>query len=74
MRRHAWVLAVGMSSGMMAFATPLNAEPTTAPAIPDTPAGRALRAWLDAFDSGERAPIEDFHARWRSGGRRAGSS
>lgn len=29
-------------------------------AIPDTPAGRAFRAWLDAFDSGDRAKVEAY--------------
>jgi hypothetical protein len=33
----------------------------SAPAIPDTPAGRALGAWLDAFNSGERARKEAFN-------------
>lgn len=28
--------------------------------IPDTPAGRTLRAWLDAFNSGDRAKIETY--------------
>jgi retinol-binding protein 3 len=28
--------------------------------IPDTPAGRVLRAWLDAFNSGDRAKIEAY--------------
>ena len=35
--------------------------------IPETPAGRALSGWLEAFDSGERARIELFdniHAPW----------
>ena len=26
--------------------------------VPDTPAGHTLQAWLDAFNSGERAKIE----------------
>jgi hypothetical protein len=30
------------------------------PAIPDTPAGHALSAWLDAFNSGDRARFESF--------------
>ena len=30
------------------------------PAIPDTPAGRALTAWLDAFNSGDRARVETY--------------
>lgn len=28
--------------------------------IPDTPAGRVLRAWLDAFNSGDRAKMEMY--------------
>jgi hypothetical protein len=28
--------------------------------IPDTPAGRTLQAWLDAFNSGDRAKIESY--------------
>jgi hypothetical protein len=28
--------------------------------IPDTPAGRTLRAWLDAFNSGDRAKVEVY--------------
>jgi retinol-binding protein 3 len=28
--------------------------------IPDTPAGRTLRAWLDAFNSGDRAKVESY--------------
>jgi hypothetical protein len=33
------------------------------PAIPDTPAGRVLSAWLDAFNSGEAARLEAFDAK-----------
>lgn len=29
-------------------------------AIPETPAGHTLRAWLDAFNSGDRAVVEKF--------------
>ena len=28
--------------------------------VPDTPAGRTLRAWLDAFNSGDRAKIDAY--------------
>src|SRR5438270_12185166 len=28
--------------------------------IPDTPAGKALRAWLDAFNRGARAKVEEY--------------
>ncbi|MGA8594361.1 MAG: S41 family peptidase [Bryobacteraceae bacterium] len=30
------------------------------PTIPDSPAGQTLRAWLDAFNSGDRAKIEAY--------------
>src|SRR5690349_6090575 len=30
------------------------------PVIPDTPAGHALQAWLDAFNSGDRARIQAY--------------
>jgi hypothetical protein len=30
--------------------------------VPDTPAGRTLQAWLDAFNSGDRAKIERYVA------------
>lgn len=30
------------------------------PSLPDTPAGRTLQAWLDAFNSGDRARIETY--------------
>ncbi|KAA6463348.1 S41 family peptidase [Acidobacteria bacterium AB60] len=33
---------------------------TSEVAIPNTPAGRTLQAWLEAFDSGDRAKIENY--------------
>src|SRR5215212_4003931 len=30
------------------------------PAFPDTPAGRTLKAWFEAFNSGDRARIEAY--------------
>ena len=30
------------------------------PSIPDTPAGHALRAWMDAFNSGNRDKVEAY--------------
>ncbi len=35
-----------------------------APAIPDTPAGHTLDAWLDAFNSGDRARIQAYVAKY----------
>ena len=34
------------------------------PNIPDTPAGHALQAWLDAFNSGERSRIQAYLSRY----------
>jgi hypothetical protein len=34
------------------------------PAIPDTPAGHALQAWLDAFNSGDRAKIQAYSEKY----------
>jgi retinol-binding protein 3 len=39
-----------------------------AAAIPDTPAGRTLQAWLDAFNSGDRARIQAYHAKYEPTG------
>src|ERR1700754_4463718 len=30
------------------------------PAFPDTPAGRTLKAWFEAFNSGDRARLEAY--------------
>jgi hypothetical protein len=30
------------------------------PTIPDTPAGRTLQAWFDAFNSGDRGRLEAY--------------
>jgi hypothetical protein len=35
-----------------------------APAIPDTPAGHALQAWLDVFNSGDRPRIQAYVAKY----------
>lgn len=34
------------------------------PAIPDTPAGHTLQAWLDAFNSGDRARIQAYVSKY----------
>jgi retinol-binding protein 3 len=39
-----------------------------ATAIPDTPAGHTLQAWLDAFNSGNRARIQAYHAKYEPTG------
>jgi hypothetical protein len=39
-----------------------------APAIPDTPAGHTLQAWLDAFNSADRARIQAYIAKYEPTG------
>jgi hypothetical protein len=41
------------------FCLPFSLAAQT-PAIPDTPAGRTLQAWLDAFNSGDRGRLEAY--------------
>src|SRR5262245_48192327 len=36
------------------------------PAIPDTPAGRTLQAWFDAFNSGDRGRLEAYLTKYDS--------
>src|SRR6266436_2588907 len=45
-----------------ALAPQANSHPQAAasPAIPDTPAGHTLKAWLEAFDSGDRASLDAY--------------
>jgi Peptidase family S41/N-terminal domain of Peptidase_S41 in eukaryotic IRBP len=54
--------------GAMIFLLPgISIAATSGPAIPDTPAGRTLGSWLDAFNSGDSARIkafDDTHAPW----------
>jgi len=35
-----------------------------ASAIPDTPAGHALQAWLDVFNSGDRSRVQAYIAKY----------
>ncbi|WP_119717709.1 serine hydrolase domain-containing protein [Cognatilysobacter tabacisoli] len=45
-----------------ASATGPSAAQPKHPALPDSAAGRVLADWLDAFNSGELAPLQRFHA------------
>src|SRR5690606_31807234 len=44
-----------------------NADPAPALESVADPAQQALDAWLKAFNSGERAPLEAFRDRWKPG-------
>jgi hypothetical protein len=39
---------------------PAPNNPSTPPAIPDTPAGHTFKAWFDSFNSGDRAAIDAY--------------
>ena len=61
-------MATRLIPGAMVCLLPsLALAAVSAPPIPNTPAGHALGAWLDAFNSGDRARIEAFdesHTPW----------
>src|ERR1700758_4008850 len=62
------MIGVGASAGKVDGPAAKAAAPesaTTMPVvsaveIPETPAGKTLRNWLDAFNSGDRAKIEEY--------------
>ena len=56
-----------LCAAALLLAAPLGAQTTAAPAIPDTPAGRVLREWLDAFNGGDTARLDAFFRRWQPG-------
>ena len=56
-RSNAPVLLVAIVTFLWVFAISYGFAQAT---IPDTPAGRALRAWLEAFNSGDRTKIEAY--------------
>jgi retinol-binding protein 3 len=49
-------------AAILLFAAPRAWSQTSV--IPDTPAGHALQAWLDAFNSGDRARIQAYLAKY----------
>jgi retinol-binding protein 3 len=56
---------VGPSALPVALAAPTAPSAASASTVsaPDTPAGRQLAAWLQAFNSGQRASLLAYHAR-----------
>jgi ketosteroid isomerase-like protein len=44
----------------------LNAQPKSPPpAIPDTPAGHTLKAWLEAFNSADEAQVKEYVTKYK---------
>jgi hypothetical protein len=54
------MVAVGMLCALFLTASPACAQSSA----PETPAGRTLAIWLDAFNSGERARIESYYQQY----------
>jgi hypothetical protein len=52
-------LALGLASAWAQQAPP-GTKAAEKPKVPDTPAGRTLKAWLEAFNSGDRTLIEAY--------------
>lgn len=53
-------------SALFIFGVIAQAFAQSPPPIPDTPVGRVFGAWLDAFNSGDRARIESFIGTYHS--------
>ena len=53
-------LFVGIAAANAQQSPSSPATSTVQPAIPDSPAGHTLKAWLDAFNSGDRAAEEKY--------------
>jgi retinol-binding protein 3 len=56
-------LVLSLLVGLVPVLVAARAWPQS-PVIPDTPAGHTLRAWLDAFNSGDRARIQAYLAKY----------
>ena len=53
-------LVLGLA-GAGAQQTPRDPHAGKEPAIPDTPAGHTFKAWLKAFNGGDRALMDDYY-------------
>src|SRR5215813_600893 len=54
------LLKASLATLFVALLCPAFSLAAQTPAIPDTPAGRTLQAWLDAFNSGDRGRLEAY--------------
>jgi hypothetical protein len=60
MRHFAWLIAIGLVYPIAAQTPAASPAQPTSVAIPNTPAGTALRAWLDAFNSADTARLRAY--------------
>jgi len=64
--RSCFALVLALAAAFTPQAT--SQTPTQAqPAIPDTPAGRIFKAWLEAFNSGDRAQLDAYAHKYDPG-------
>src|SRR5712664_1650681 len=64
--RSCLALVLGLATALAQPATP-HPQAGTQPAIPDTPAGHTLKAWLEAFNSGDRASLDAYLQKYDPG-------
>jgi len=60
------VLALGLAAARAPQTTP-DTQVASQPTIPDTPAGRTFKAWLEAFNSGDRALLDAYYKKYEPG-------
>jgi len=59
--RSCLALALGLAAALARpTAPPPQPQAAAQTAIPDTPAGRTFKAWLEAFNSGDRALLDAY--------------
>lgn len=57
--RFCWALVLVFATAWT-YSERAAAQTPAQPAIPDTPAGRTFKAWLEAFNSGDRASLDAY--------------
>jgi len=61
------VLGVAITAGWAQQPVPARPAPAPAPTIPNTPAGRTFKAWLEAFNSADKSSIEAYCRKYEPG-------
>lgn len=59
--------AIHLSLALGLAVAPLHAQTTRAPALPNSPAGRVLHAWLEANNSGDSTRLAAYARRYQPG-------
>jgi hypothetical protein len=61
----ATALRVALVLGVVPLGAPLGAQASRTPTIPTTAAGRVLRTWLEANNSGDGARLAAYYRRYQ---------